>query len=395
MKYKFSDDIIYNGNEPDDIYCDYSIRNLYIRKSVIERILPFRMIGMNKDDMIYWINIMNIVNNISKIKYNDKHSEKLFIYFHPLSNIVKNYKQYDITRINAYILNTEMNISYNRYYGDTLNFIAPVNAVKSIPINSPYEYNISKYHNLPYVNYLYFITKSCVEPFYCGQLDNMCCIPIIGDVHDICMINRMTVDIISNSTNYDINKAIDILKLPDKFFNKIILDHICYIRFYDTEDKIVHEKRCRFAINSDNIANKRLQFENSIKHYKYYSDIINDINNKCVLYYGHQGKICYGYFVNENDRTSTDINIFDNNMNPDHTVSYNIYKDNSIKLFGIDDIIREGKLLPKGGYIDITKYVLLFILCLLLLICIVSVVLLVEKFRIGNRLNNRSSKYVY
>ena len=99
--------------------------------------------------------------------------------------------------------------------------------------------------------------------------------------------------------------------------------------------------------------------------------------------------------MNENDRTSTDINIFDNNMNPDHTVSYNIYKDNSIKLFGIDDIIREGKLLSKGGYVDITKYVLLFILCLLLLICIVSVVLLVEKFSNGNRLISRPSKYVH
>ncbi len=168
----------------------------------------------------------------------------------------------------------------------------------------------------------------------------------------------------------------------------------CHVSFF-YKNILVYEHRCQFAGKTNN-QTKILQFENSIKHYKYYSDIINDINNKCVLYYGHQGKICYGYFVNENDRTSTDINIFDNNMNPDHTVSYNnIYKDNSIKLFGIDDIIREGKLLSKGGYVDITKYVLLFILCLLLLICIVSVVLLVEKFRIGNRLNNRSSKYVY
>lgn len=151
--------VIFNCCTPR-VYCEYSVRSMYIRKDALLQIVPFRMIGMNKEDMIYWINVMNTIHNKSlTYVYNINQNMNMYVYFQPTSSANKNYKKYDINRMNAYIFNVEMNISYMKKYGDIIKYISPINAVKCIPINDPFKFEVSNVEKLPFVNYLYFYDK--------------------------------------------------------------------------------------------------------------------------------------------------------------------------------------------------------------------------------------------
>ena len=139
----YNTDIIFNYSEPSEKYKNgYSFRDMFIRKNAIEKILSLRMIGMNKDDMVFWANMMNIAINLNlSISYNtiiDKdHPKHYYVYFQPLISDNKNYKNYDIHRLNAYIFNTEANIAFKYKNITGFNFVAPVNDVRAIPINYP------------------------------------------------------------------------------------------------------------------------------------------------------------------------------------------------------------------------------------------------------------------
>lgn len=212
------------------------------------------------------------------------------------------------------------------------------------------------------------MTKGITDYTYCGTLDNMCCIPIKGNVHNVFQINHIDIIIHGYLKDYDL------MNIDKRDFEMLARKkrHICEITLSYNGD-VKYKYKCSLMCNSDNTMLRIEELVHSVEHYKYYMSIINKHNSDCTLYVGNQGKICYAYFVDESDRICQDENIFDGNVNSDNTVSYNIYKNNSIKLMYLEHLQRK----IQGGEANIKKYVILFILCMLILLCIVGVVMVI------------------